>query len=68
MIARLRDGDRVRLDAPAGVLEAVTKGVPARPAATADLEQNDFGVGRELFALFRRNVGPPKTGASINGD
>ncbi len=68
MIARLRDGDRLRLDAHAGVLEVVTKGVSARPAATADLAQNEFGVGRELFALFRRNVGPAETGASIFGD
>ncbi len=68
MIARLRDGDRLRLDAHTGVLEVVTKGVSARPAASADLEQNEFGVDRELFALFRRNVGPAETGASIFGD
>jgi len=67
-IARLADGDRLRVDATAGTLEILTPGVLERPAATADLSQNETGIGRELFALFRRNVGAAETGASIFGD
>jgi len=65
-IARLRDGDRIRLDCDAGRLDVLVD--PAewanRPAATADLGGNGFGVGRELFATFRRSVGPAEEGAS----
>ncbi|MBV5265647.1 phosphogluconate dehydratase [Pinisolibacter aquiterrae] len=65
-IARLRDGDVVRLDAVTGRLEVLID--PAewatRPAAVADLQANQWGVGRELFATFRRAVGPAEQGAS----
>ena len=67
-IARLKDGDLLRVDATAGTLEILTEGVLDRPAATADLSQNETGTGRELFALFRRNVGAAETGASVFGD
>ena len=64
-IARLRDGDRVRLDAAAGTLEILDEAVLSRPAATADLTANEAGTGRDLFATFRRTVGSADTGASI---
>ncbi|HEY9038149.1 MAG TPA: phosphogluconate dehydratase [Roseovarius sp.] len=67
-IAKLRDGDILRIDPEAGTLEILTDGVLERPAATADLSANQFGVGRELFASFRRNVGSAETGATIFGD
>jgi phosphogluconate dehydratase len=35
----------------------------AREAATIDLRGNGHGVGRELFALMRANVGPAEQGA-----
>ncbi|MCB1369062.1 MAG: phosphogluconate dehydratase [Rhodobacteraceae bacterium] len=66
-IARLKDGDLVRLDAVAGTLEVLDEAVLARPAAAADLSGNEAGSGRELFALFRRNVGAAETGASVFG-
>lgn len=66
-IARLRDGDLVRLDADAGTLEVLDRGVLERPGATADLSGNEAGCGRELFALFRRNVGAAESGASVLG-
>ena len=62
-IARLRDGDIVRVDAVAGTLDILTEGVLNREAATADLTGNAFGLGRELFAGFRRDVGTADTGA-----
>ena len=63
-IAKLRDGDVVRVDAHAGVLEIVTEGVLAREPVQADLAGNEHGQGRELFANFRRLVQSADTGAS----
>jgi phosphogluconate dehydratase len=34
-----------------------------REAVVADLSANGFGVGRELFDVFRRNAGPATSGA-----
>ncbi len=67
-IAQLRDGDVLRVDAEAGVLEIMTEGVLDRPLATANLEDSTWGVGRELFATFRGAVGSANTGATIFGD
>ncbi len=68
-IAKLRDGDVVRLDAVAGTL---TVQVPeaewaAREAATADLTDSHAGIGRELFASFRAAASPADQGAHIFG-
>ncbi len=67
-IARLKDGDLLRVDANTGTLAILTPGVLDRPAATTYLSRNETGTGRELFALFRRNVGAAETGASVFGD
>jgi phosphogluconate dehydratase len=64
-IAKLRDGDIVRVDATTGELEILTEGVLDRPNAEADLSRNEFGLGRELFAGFRRSVGTADTGACV---
>jgi len=68
-IARVRDGDMVRLDAKAGTLEVLVDAdaFAARHPAEADLSANDFGLGRELFATFRRVAGPADQGASVFG-
>jgi phosphogluconate dehydratase len=66
-IARLRDGDILRVDAEEGVLDILTEGVLDRDAAVVDLSGNNYGTGRELFANFRQNVGGADTGASIFG-
>jgi phosphogluconate dehydratase len=64
MLAYLRDGDILRLDAAKGVLEAkvdpseLRSRTPAAPPAPA------FGFGRELFGHMRRAVGPAEAGAS----
>jgi phosphogluconate dehydratase len=63
-LARLADGDVVRVDAVAGTLDVLTEGALDRPVVRPDLEPNEFGIGRELFAAFRRTVGPAETGAS----
>ncbi|MCA0873155.1 phosphogluconate dehydratase [Seohaeicola saemankumensis] len=67
-IARLRDGDLLRVDAVAGTLDILTEGVQERPAATADLSASAFGTGRELFATFRRAVSSAEAGATVFGD
>jgi len=63
-IAKLRDGDVVRLDARAGTLSVLAADFDQRPQATADLSANAWGLGRELFAAFRAQVGPSTEGAS----
>jgi phosphogluconate dehydratase len=63
-LARLADGDLVRVDAIAGTLDVLTAGALDRPVVTADLAANAHGIGRELFATFRAVVGPAETGAS----
>ncbi|TPP09877.1 phosphogluconate dehydratase [Rhizobium glycinendophyticum] len=66
-IAKIRDGDMVRLDAIAGTLEVLVDAVDfaGRDNATTDLDANEFGMGRELFASFRRLAGPADRGASV---
>jgi phosphogluconate dehydratase len=64
-LARLRDGDVIRLDADAGTLTALVPDFDARPVTAADLSGNAHGIGRELFEVFRRNVGPATTGAAL---
>jgi phosphogluconate dehydratase len=66
-LARLRDGDIVRLDAGSGRLEALVPEAEwaARSPALADLAPNRHGTGRELFAPFRHLVGRADLGASI---
>ncbi len=63
-LSLLRDGDLVRLDATAGRLECLTD-LTGRTPAEADLTGNGNGVGRELFALFRQNVGLAAEGAGV---
>jgi phosphogluconate dehydratase len=66
-IAKLREGDLVRLDAPAGRLEALVDphAWQARAPVTADLSAYGRGTGRELFAGFRRAVGAADQGAAV---
>jgi phosphogluconate dehydratase len=64
-LSRLRDGDIVRLDADAGTLTALVPDFDARAPITADLSANEHGIGRELFAAFRRGVGSADTGAAL---
>jgi len=67
-IGQVQDGDIIRLDAEAGVLEVLTEGVLERPHATADLSANHWGVGRDMFTAFRNTVGSANTGATVFGD
>ncbi|TNF15289.1 MAG: phosphogluconate dehydratase [Rhodobacteraceae bacterium] len=64
-LAKLQDGDIVRLDAVTGELTCLTEGFDARSPVQPDLSANQFGIGRELFAAFRAHVGPATSGASV---
>ena len=64
-LARLRDGDLVRLDAVTGRLDVLAADFDARRPVKADLGGNEFGIGRELFAAFRAHVGDSTEGAGV---
>lgn len=64
-LARLRDGDIVRVDGVAGTLtvklsavELADRELPAPPTG------NDLGCGRELFGFLRTALSPAEKGAS----
>jgi phosphogluconate dehydratase len=66
-IAKIRDGDMLRLDAEVGELTYLgdITAFLARTPATENLEHEHFGMGRELFAGFRHLVGTADRGASV---
>ena len=68
-IARLIDGDVIRIDANKGTMEVLVdaKEFGGRPLATKDMSDNEQGTGRELFAAFRNLVGRADQGASMFG-
>ena len=65
LIAKLQDGDLIRVDAAKGTLDVLTGGVAERAPATPDLSANSHGIGRELFDVFRRTAGPATSGAGV---
>ena len=67
-LARVRDGDLIRLDAPAQTLTVLVSEAEwnARPLAEMPAElraANGVGMGRELFAGMRRNALAAEEGA-----
>lgn len=64
-LAKVCDGDVIRLDSYRGVLEVKIDAAELhrRQAPTADLRDNGSGVGRELFATFRAAAGSAEMGA-----
>lgn len=70
LIARIQDGDMVRLDAVNGTLDVLLtdKELERRIPATADMSESSVGVGRELFQLFRDHMGTADQGAAVFGD
>ncbi|MEP7131319.1 MAG: phosphogluconate dehydratase [Sphingomicrobium sp.] len=61
-LARVRDGDLIRLDACTGQLEAVGVDIASRPPANSP--PPPIGTGRELFALMRNLASEAELGAS----
>ncbi len=64
-IGKIQDGDIVRLDATKGTIDVIGVDLVTRESASADLTGNGTGVGRELFEVFRRNVGLAADGAGV---
>ena len=64
-LARLRDGDIIMVDAVNGILATDTEGFDTRDPVTCDLTAHQFGIGRELFSVFRENVGRSTDGAAV---
>ncbi|MGZ3216969.1 phosphogluconate dehydratase [Paracoccus sp. T5] len=64
-LARLRDGDMVRLDAEAGTLECLAPDFDSREPVAFDPQESSEGLGRELFAAFRAVAGPATEGAGV---
>jgi phosphogluconate dehydratase len=64
-IAYLRDGDIVTVNAVLGILAVENDTIFERKIKHPDLNNNNIGLGRELFDMFRKNVGPAETGASV---
>ncbi len=63
-LARVRDGDLVRVDTLAGSLDVLGVDLRQREAAPAPYA-GEQGTGRELFSLFRDAVSPADAGASV---
>jgi phosphogluconate dehydratase len=61
-VARVANGDLVRVDAVNGTLEVLTPGLLDRPVVTAPPFQT--GLGRELFSLFQGASDDAERGAS----
>ncbi len=68
-LAKVRDGDRIRLDAQAGVLEVLVDAAEwaSRSATAPDLSSSHVGMGRELFAGARAMVDGAEQGAMSFG-
>ena len=63
-IAKLREGDRIRIDSEAGEVVALVDAGEwnAREVLMPDLASNRHGVGRELFGLMRANAASAEDG------
>lgn len=64
-LARIKDGDLIRLDAVAGTIDCLAPDFDSRPAASYDPKPSSEGMGRELFAAFRAMAGPATEGAGV---
>ncbi|MDR2309828.1 MAG: phosphogluconate dehydratase [Brucellaceae bacterium] len=67
MIAKIQEGDIIRLDAAQGTLTVLVNDteLQSRTVQTPDLSHNQFGMGRELFTAFRHIAGHADQGASV---
>jgi len=66
-IAKIRNGDMIRLDAVNGHLDVLMEAheLDARLPHTADLSAQHSGMGRELFGLFRQAATTADLGAGV---
>ena len=66
-LARVQDGDVIRLDAHTGKLEIKVSQAEFNAREPAQYRPNVLGqgLGREMFAAFRDNAGRPESGGSL---
>jgi phosphogluconate dehydratase len=66
-LAKVRDGDIVRLDSLAGTLavKVPEEEFSRRTVAIPVLESNGFGMGRDLFRMFRANAAAAEEGGGV---
>jgi phosphogluconate dehydratase len=64
-LARVRDGDRIRVDAGGGRLDVLVEAAELRAREPAAVPPPGTTLGRALFEPMRRLVGPADRGASI---
>ena len=64
-IAQIQDGDMLRLNAVTGTLETLAENWQDRHIIHPELSENEEGMGRELFSMFRRTAGPASQGAGV---
>jgi phosphogluconate dehydratase len=64
-LAKVRTGDVIRVDGEQGVLQVLVadEELARRPVEAVDLNEYRFGMGRELFEVFRANATGAEEGA-----
>jgi phosphogluconate dehydratase len=65
VIGRIRDGDRIRIDAAAGTLEVDVDDIESRPVIELNASNAQVGLGRELFNAFRARTSGAEQGGGI---
>ena len=67
LVGKVRDGDVVVIDAEAGLmdLQVSAEELQNRPAAGPGSEDSAYGMGRELFAVFRRHASASEQGGTV---
>jgi phosphogluconate dehydratase len=63
LIAKVRDGDVIEIDANTGTMMLAVDKPEEREAVVETSPQ--FGLGRELFGVFRDRAGPADSGGSL---
>ncbi|WP_297896692.1 phosphogluconate dehydratase [Shewanella sp.] len=65
LIAKVQDGDLIRVDAITGELSLLVSEteLAARAVGEVNLHRSRYGMGRELFSALRANLSSPETGA-----
>ncbi len=64
-IARVQDGDTVRLNCESGELTVVLADETLAAREPADVAPSEAGLGRDMFSVFRHQVSAAELGASV---
>jgi phosphogluconate dehydratase len=66
-LAKVRDGDVIRLDSHTGALtvQVPEEAFAHRSVPTPMLEHNQHGMGRDLFRMFRTNAATAEEGGGV---